>query len=119
MARVLIVDDEPDVLLMLRIALESAGHETGLAADGDEALQRLRRDRFDVVVLDIMMPVLDGWGVLAALADDPDAPPVVVITADHGASEQRARDLGATGFLLKPLDMDVLLSRVNAVTSAA
>jgi DNA-binding response OmpR family regulator len=114
--RVLIVDDEPDVLLLLRITLEAAGFETGLAADGDEALQRLKRDRFDVVILDLMMPVLDGFGVLDALADDPAAPPVVVLTANASTTnEDRARSLGASDFIAKPYDADTLVSRVNAM----
>jgi CheY-like chemotaxis protein len=116
MARVLIVDDEPDILLLLRLNLEAAGFDTGLAADGDEALQRLRRDRFDVVLLDLAMPVLDGFGVLAALHDDPAAPPVVVLTAYANTQgyRQRAFALGATGFVAKPPDFDALPDELRA-----
>jgi DNA-binding response OmpR family regulator len=115
-AKVLVVDDEPDVLLLLRITLEAAGFETGLAADGDEALQRLRKERFDLVILDLMMPVLDGFGVLDALADDTKSPPVVVLTANATVgNEQRARSLGAAAFLAKPYDADTLLARVHAL----
>ena len=63
----LIVDDEPDILLMLRINLEADGHETFLAADGERALERVDADAPDIVLLDVMMPVMDGWGVLETL----------------------------------------------------
>jgi CheY-like chemotaxis protein len=116
MARVLIVDDEPDILLLLRLNLEGAGFETGLAADGDEALQRLRRESFDVVLLDLAMPVLDGFGVLAAWRDDDAAPPVVVLTAYANTEgyRDRAFALGAAGFVPKPPDFDSLPGDLRA-----
>ena len=71
MASVLVVDDEPDILLLHRLNLEAAGHRVVLAADGITALERIAEERPDVVVLDVMMPVLDGWGVLERLRIDP------------------------------------------------
>jgi CheY-like chemotaxis protein len=64
MARVLVIDDEPDILLMLRMSFEDEGHEVVMAADGRMGLERLAEQKPDVVVLDMMMPVVDGWGVL-------------------------------------------------------
>lgn len=117
--KVLIVDDEPDVLLLLRITLEAAGLQTGLAADGDEALQRMRRERFDAVLLDLNMPVLDGYGVLEALRADPSAPPVVVLSAWTGAAaRQRALGLGAVAYLTKPPDFEALAGQITAVVAA-
>ena len=78
MPKVLIVDDEPDVLLLLRVNLDAAGYETVLAADGETALGRIDDSSPDVVLLDIMMPVMDGWGVLRALSERDNAPRVVV-----------------------------------------
>ena len=69
--KMLIVDDEPDVLLTLRMILESEGFDPLLAADGETALRRVDEERPDLVVLDIMMPVLDGWFVLAELGGRP------------------------------------------------
>lgn len=66
MARILVVDDEPDTLLGARAALVDAGHDCVLAADGDRALELLARGGFDLVVLDPAMPLHDGWLVLAA-----------------------------------------------------
>ena len=68
--KVLIVDDEPDILLMLRVNLEAEGYQTALAADGETALRRIADERPDLILLDVMMPVMDGWGVLEALAHD-------------------------------------------------
>ena len=116
MNRVLIVDDEPDLLLMLRVSLEAVGFETGLAADGDAALRRMKADRFDAVLLDVMMPVLDGWSVLEALKDDADAPPVVVMSAKSALQDQeRARALGAADYITKPFDLDSLIAKLHEV----
>ena len=69
MTTVLVVDDEPDILLLHRLNLEAAGHRVVLAADGLTALERIDSDRPDAVVLDVMMPALDGWGVLERLRE--------------------------------------------------
>ncbi|GAC1536879.1 MAG: hypothetical protein NVS3B12_20320 [Acidimicrobiales bacterium] len=120
MSRVLIVDDEPDLLLMLRVSLEAVGFETGLAADGDAALRRMKAERFDVVLLDVMMPVLDGWSVLEALKDDSDAPPVVVVSAKSALQDQeRARALGAAEYITKPFDLDSLIAKLHEVIGAS
>ena len=73
--KVLIVDDNPDIVALLRANLRMAGFETVEALDGEVALRRVDQDRPDVILLDLMMPVLDGWGVLEALKDRPDRPP--------------------------------------------
>ena len=116
MTTVLVVDDEPDILLLHRLNLESAGHRVVLAADGLTALGRIAAERPDAVVLDVMMPVLDGWSVLSRLQDDPDAPPVLVVSAKSTPGDiDRARSLGAADFLSKPYDTNDLLRRVEAL----
>ena len=110
MAFVLVVDDEPDILLMLRLNLEVGGHEVLMAADGEKALERIDADRPELVVLDVMMPVLDGWGVLERLQERDDAPPVVVVSAKTGDRDiAYALGLGAADFVTKPFDPDHLL----------
>lgn len=114
MARILVVDDEPDILLLHRLNLEGAGHEVLLAADGMKALERIDVDSPAVVVLDVMMPVLDGWGVLEALQDRLDAPPVLVVSAKSAAADvEHALSLGAAGYLAKPFNAHTLLDEVN------
>ena len=87
---VLIVDDEPDVLLILRLNLEAAGLDMSLAADGVTALRRIERERPDIVLLDLMLPVLDGWAVLSELGNRTDVPPVIVCSAKQGPRTSRA-----------------------------
>ena len=111
MSRILIVDDEPDILLMLRLNLEAEGHEVLMAADGEKALERIDADAPELVVLDVMMPVLDGWGVLERLQRRADAPPVVVVSAKTGGSDVvQALQLGACDYITKPFDPEVLLT---------
>ena len=83
MARVLVVDDEPDVLLLCRVNLQHAGHEVLEAADGDQAIEIARRERPDAIVLDLMLPHVGGYEVLAALREQEDTReiPVCVLTA--------------------------------------
>ncbi|MGH9186184.1 MAG: response regulator [Acidimicrobiales bacterium] len=117
MARVLVVDDEPDILLLHRVNLEAAGHEVFLAADGERALCRMASDLPDVVLLDVMMPVLDGWAVLEALQSRDDGPAVLVVSARSAPADvERATALGAAGYLTKPFDADDLLVAIDRLT---
>lgn len=102
---VLVVEDDPDVLQILRLNLEASGLDTMLAADGDTAFRRMVEERPDAILLDLMLPVMDGWAILAALTSRDDAPPVVVCSARRGDAEvRRATRLGAFDYVLKPFD---------------
>ena len=115
--RVLVVEDEPDLLLVLRVNLESAGFETSLAADGETALARIAQERPDVVVLDLMLPVLDGWEVLRDLNERGDMPAVVVCSAKRDPRDQvRAEELGAAAYLVKPFDPEEVVNAVRALS---
>ena len=103
--RVLVVDDEPDVLLLCRVNLEFEGYEVVEASDGEEAMERLREQRFDVMLLDVMMPKMDGWQVLEAVKADPDLKdlPVVMLTAKVQDQDQiRGWSQGAADYITKP-----------------
>ncbi len=114
--KILIVDDEPDVLLTLRVILEAEGFDPALAADGETALRRIDAEHPDLVLLDIMMPVLDGWFVLAELAGRPKKPYVIVCSAKSADVDRaRARELGADAYVTKPFDPDALVQRMRAV----
>ena len=109
---VLVVDDEPDILLLLRMNLEAEGHEVLLAADGEMALARMAEHKPDLVLLDVMMPLLDGWGVLKAI--DGQGRAVVMVSAKADPRDaQRALELGALDYLTKPFDLDRLLAVVE------
>jgi CheY-like chemotaxis protein len=118
MARVLVVDDEPDVLLLCRLNLEQRGHSVLEAPNGDEALDLAREGGPDLVVLDLMLPGIDGYQVLQALrADDRTSGiPVLVLTAKSlQADRERSRQLGAAAFLTKPFLPDELCDMVDEV----
>lgn len=118
--KVLIVDDEPDVLLTLRMILESEGFDASLAADGETALRRIDDEHPDIVVLDIMMPVLDGWFVLAELAGRSRRPRVVVCSAKSSdVDRHRARELGADEYVTKPFEPDHLVTVIRGVIARA
>jgi DNA-binding response OmpR family regulator len=113
---VMIVEDEPDVLLVLRISLQAAGFDTTLAADGATALTRLHLERPDLMLLDMTLPVVDGWDVLAELSTRHDVPPVIVCTAKRSARDlARAQELGAAEYVTKPFDVEHLTALVGEV----
>jgi two-component system KDP operon response regulator KdpE len=114
--RIVIVEDEPDTLLMLRLNLEATGFETSLAADGATAVRRITEEQPDLVLLDLMLPVMDGWAVLAELQTWTNAPSVVVVSAKHTPRDRvRATQLGAQAYVAKPFDMDDLIGVLNEV----
>jgi len=118
--RILVVDDEPQVVWVLEFSLQALGYRTYSAHDGMEALDQIRRHRPELMVLDVMMPRMDGWSVLEQLADVPavDRPQVVVVTALASAGDRaRARLLGAAAFVPKPFDMEHLVSVLQGLAS--
>jgi CheY-like chemotaxis protein len=113
---ILIADDDPGIRLMLRTALETDGYAVGEAANGREALQALRHGEYDVAVLDLNMPVLDGMGVLQALQKDPVKTRVMVLTAYGSiATAVKATRLGAVDFVEKPISPAEIRQAVRSV----
>jgi len=115
--RVLLVDDEPLIISALGRWLRGRGFEVLIAGNGQEALAILARERVDLVVSDVRMPVLDGPGLLRALGPSPPAPPLVFLTGygDHGDDELVA--MGARAVLGKPVSGHRLLEVVNTWAS--
>lgn len=113
MARVLVIDDEPDVLLLCRVNLQHAGHEVLEASDGEHGVATALSERPDAIVLDLMLPEMDGYGVLAALgqAQDTRDIPVLVLTA-KAQREDRVRcwEGGASEYMTKPFSPAALTS---------
>lgn len=119
-AVVLVVDDERGVNDLVCDALRLAGYETVSAQDGREALQVLRETRVDLVILDVNMPLLDGFSTLRQMRETGDATPVVVLTARQGPDDVRVGfESGADDFVRKPFGIEELALRVGAVLRRA
>jgi DNA-binding response OmpR family regulator len=118
--RILVVDDEEDVQILIQRILTDAGFDVESAGDGQLALERIEDRRPDLVVLDLMMPGLDGWGVLEHLRKRPDAPPVVVVTAlaDYQAFTRGVRE-GAAAYVCKPFHFGELVATCQKVLLAS
>ncbi|HKR66876.1 MAG TPA: sigma-54 dependent transcriptional regulator [Thermoanaerobaculia bacterium] len=117
MARILIIDDEPAIRTTLSGILEDEGHKTTLCGSGEEGLAAFARDEFDLVLLDLWLPGVDGLAVLERLRSA-GAPPVIMISG-HGSvdSAVRATRLGAYDFMEKPLSLERVLLTVNHALS--
>ena len=115
---VLVVDDDPDILDAICDILEAEGYRVARARHGQEALDQVEGERPAVILLDLMMPVMDGVAFARALRLRPSVRdvPIVVISAD--GNPQRAAAVGATGYLAKPFDIEALLSQVAGITRA-
>jgi two-component system response regulator MtrA len=114
MATVLVVDDDPKIRDLLGLYLEREGHRTEFAEDGPQALERARQRRPDIVLLDVMLPGLDGFEVCRQLRDESDAP-ILLLTARSGDSDKVVGlDLGADDYIVKPFSPRELMARVRA-----
>jgi CheY-like chemotaxis protein len=118
--KVLIVDDNPDILVLLRTNLRAAGFDTVEAVNGQVALHKIDSERPDLILLDIMMPVLDGWGVLERLKHREDLPPIIVVSAaDSPSNIDRAQQLGVTAYVTKPFNLVGLIQLVQSVAEGS
>jgi DNA-binding response OmpR family regulator len=120
--RILIVDDEADLVSVLRFGLQSEGFEVLEAADGEEGLRRAREFRPDLMVLDLMLPKMDGYKVCRALKFDERyrGMPIIILSARSGDQDRRlALDMGADDFVTKPYDMRALVRRIRSFIEKA
>lgn len=113
--RILIVDDEPQIRRALRTALVGHGYDVEIAEDGESALTLLAARPADAVVLDLVMPGVDGFEVLRETRTWSDVPIIVLSARGQEADKVRALDIGADDYLTKPFGMEELLARVRAV----
>ena len=111
---ILIVDDDRELVEALRTMLERHGYRVMQAHDGHQGKQAIYNQRPDLVILDMMMPRMGGYPVLEHFRDKPDAPPIIMITANEGSRHKAyAEYLGVIDYIRKPFAMERLLETVN------
>ncbi|WP_375504186.1 response regulator [uncultured Nostoc sp.] len=115
--RILAVDDTPDNLILVQAILESEGYEIHLVSDGIKALREVEQAPPDLILLDVMMPEIDGYEVTRRIRNNPAISyiPILLITAFHESSVVEGLDAGADDFIRKPFDTDELLARVRSL----
>jgi two-component system, OmpR family, response regulator len=113
--RILIVEDEPDLLRALAQALREEGYAVDTATDGEDAIFKAENWDYDSVVLDIMLPKLDGWEVLRRLRKAKKTPVLMLTARDQTRDRVRGLDNGADDYLVKPFDLAELLARLRAL----
>ena len=116
-ARILVVDDDQVIQQLLKVNLELEGYAVEVASDGEEALALFDRFRPDLVLLDIMMPKLDGWEVARRLAGTTGGPPPIVLLSARAQESdvQKGNDLGVAAYVTKPFDPIQLLHLVAGI----
>ena len=120
--RILLVDDEPDLVQMVSARLKAVGYEISTAYDGQEALERVKESRPDLMILDLMLPKLDGYKVCRLLKFDERTRdiPILIFTARTQVEDVTlATECGADAYLTKPFEAKVLLSKLQELLAAA
>lgn len=117
--KVLVADDEPALRKLLKTNMELEGYETLEASNGAEVLECVERDNPDIILLDIMMPVMDGWEVMTALAANPEYSQKVILVSAKASDDAQLQgwELGADEYITKPFDLEALLQRVRDVAA--
>lgn len=114
--RIVVIDDDEKITSMLRRALTFEGYSVAVAGDGQEGLRRVLEHEPDVIVLDVMMPKIDGWEVCRRIREGGIATPVLMLTAkDEVTDRVKGLDLGADDYLVKPFALEELLARIRAL----
>jgi two-component system OmpR family response regulator len=117
--RILIVEDEPRLLRSLAKALREEGYAVDTAEAGDEGLFKAQSSDYDALVLDVMLPRLDGWQILERLRKTKQTPVLMLTARDTTRDRVRGLDTGADDYLVKPFDLDELLARLRALIRRA
>jgi two-component system, OmpR family, response regulator len=113
--RVLVVEDEPDLLDSLLKAVREDGYAADGAADGEDGLYKAEGCEYDAIILDVMLPGMDGWELLRRLRQTKKTPVLMLTARDSVKDRVRGLDTGADDYLVKPFDLDELLARLRAL----
>lgn len=120
--KILVVDDEPGIVELLESRLKATGYQVSIAFDGVEALDKAKKEKPDLIILDLMLPKMDGYKVCALLKRDARYAkiPIVMFTARAQEEDRRmGLEAGADGYLTKPFDPQVLLDKIEQLIGSA
>jgi len=115
LVRILIVEDEPDLLHALARAVRDAGYAVDMADNGEDGLFNAENTDYDAIILDVMLPKLDGWEVLARLRKSKKTPVLMLTARDQSKDRVRGLDTGADDYVVKPFDLPELFARLRAL----
>ena len=113
--RILIVDDDKNICELLRLYLEKEGYETSLAYDGEQALEKFSSDKPGLVLLDVMMPKMDGWEVCRRIRASSQVPVIMLTAKGETFDKVLGLELGADDYIVKPFDTKEVVARIKAV----
>ena len=119
MPKILVIDDDPDVGQILNMKLTRAGYEVAIATGGKEGLEKARDDHPDLILLDIMMPDMDGWQVCGRLREMTDVPIIMLTVLGRQEETTKGLRLGADDYIVKPWSNPELLARIHALLRRA
>ena len=117
--RILVIEDEASIQNILRILLEDAGYQVTLADDGMDGIAAFHKDSFDLVLLDIMMPRLDGYSVCEMIRNESSTPVILLTALDDEDNQMKGFNLLADDYITKPFSMPLVLKRIEAVLRRA
>lgn len=112
---ILIIEDEPDIQELLRTYLEDVGYRTAVAGDGVEALSRFRTQHFDLILLDLMLPKINGFGVCELIRQQSQIPIIMLTALDGEAHQLKGFAMDIDDYVTKPFSMPVLLEKIRVI----
>ena len=113
--KILVVDDDTNICELLRLYLTKEGYQVTVANDGEEGLEKFNQVKPDMVLLDVMMPGVDGWGVLRAIRQDSQTPVIMLTAKGETFDKVLGLELGADDYMVKPFDTKEVVARIKAV----
>ena len=113
--RILIVEDEPDLLTALGRALRDEGYAVDTAADGEDGFYKAESSDYDAIVLDVMLPKMDGWEILRQLRKIKKTPVLMLTARDQSRDRVKGLDTGADDYVVKPFDLEEIFARLRAI----
>lgn len=113
--KILVADDDPNICELLRLYLEKEGYTPILAADGEEAIEKFKEEKPDLILLDIMMPKLDGWQVCREVRKTSDVPIIMLSAKGETFDKVLGLELGADDYVVKPFETKEIVARIKAV----